>query len=138
MKCLLCDLQLNRENVLKKHYVNYHSINENDVHFRELFKPDTIDRKCRICRVNFDNARMKKKHMFLYHYDTKQQIGGRGPRVSDLPINIKKRGPITYYSINFDQHKNFYDFFTSDIVETFLGSVYQVFRPNKEKISRLC
>ena len=133
MKCLLCNLQFTRENVLKKHYVDYHLVNEDDIHFRELIKPDIIDRKCRICCVNFDNARIKKKHMFLYHYDTEQQIGGKSPRVSNLPINIKKRGPTTYYTINFDQHKNFHDFFTSDTVETFLSSVYQVFRPNKEK-----
>ena len=31
----------------------------------DVFKPDTIDRKCRICQVNFDNARMKKKHVFV-------------------------------------------------------------------------
>ena len=49
-----------------------------------------------------------------------------------MPLNIIKRGPIIYYSINFDQHKNFYDFFTGDVVETFLNSVYQVFRSNKE------
>ena len=93
MKCLLCNLQFIRENVLKKHYVGYHLVNEDDIHFRELFKPDAIDRKCRICRVNFDNTRMKKKHMFLFHYGTKQQIGGRGPRASDLLLNIIKRGP---------------------------------------------
>ena len=82
--------------------------------------------------MNFDNARMKKKHMFLFHYGTKQQIGGRGPRACDLPLNIIKRGPIIYYSINLDQHKNFYDFSTGDFVETLLNSVYQVFRSNKE------
>ena len=68
--------------------------------------------------------------MFLFHYGTKQQIGGA--RISDLPLNIVKRGPITYYSINFNQHKIFYDFFSSDLVETFLNSVYQVFQPKKE------
>ena len=67
--------------------------------------------------------------MFLFHYGTKQQIGGA--RISDLPLNIVKRGPITYYSINFDQHKSFYDFLSSDLVETFLNSVYQVFQPKK-------
>ena len=68
--------------------------------------------------------------MFLFHYGTKQQIGGA--RISDLPLNIVKRGPITYYSINFNQHKTFYDFFSSDLVETFLNSVYQVFQPKKQ------
>ena len=61
----------------------------------------------------------KKKHMFLYHYGTKQQMGGRGPARSDLPLNILRRGPMTYYSISFDQHKNFYDFFSPGVVDTF-------------------
>lgn len=131
MKCLLCNLQFIKEKVLKKRYVDYHAVNEEDVHFKELFKPDTTERKCKICHVTFDNAKMKKKHMFLFHYGTYQQIG-RGPRSSDLPLNIIKIDPITYYSISFDQHKNFYDFFSSDVVDTFLNSVYQVFRSNKE------
>ena len=46
-----------KERVIKKHYVDFHAGNENDIHFMELFKPDTIDRKCRICRVKFDSAR---------------------------------------------------------------------------------
>ena len=50
-----------KKNVLKKHYIDYHSVNEDDIYFRELFKPDTHEKKCKICRVNFDNARMKKK-----------------------------------------------------------------------------
>ena len=37
-----------------------------------------------------------------------------------------------HYSINFNQHKHFYDFFSSDLVETFLNSVYQVFQPKNE------
>ena len=55
-----------------------------------------------------------KKNMFLFHYGKHQQLGGnRDPRNSTLPINVLKRGPTTYYSINFNQHKNFYDFFSS-------------------------
>ena len=57
--------------------------------------------------------------MFLVHYGTRQQIGGRDPGTSDLPLNILKRGPITYYSISCGQHKNFYDFFSTDVVDTF-------------------
>ena len=74
-----------------------------------------------------------KKHMFLFHCGKHQQMGGnRGPRTSVLPINVLKRGPITYYSINFNQHKRFYDFFTSGIVDAFLESIYQIYGPTKE------
>ena len=52
--------------------------------------------------------------------------------MSDLPINILRRGTIPYYSITFDQHKNFYDFFSTDVVDSFLNTFYQVYRPDKE------
>ena len=119
-----------KENVLKKHYVNYHAVNEDDFFFKNLSTSDTLDKKCKICRVNFDTARMAEKHMFLYHYGTKPHIGSA--RVSDLLLNINRRGPITYYSINFDQHKYFYNFCSGGLVETFLDSVYKVFHPKKE------
>ena len=71
--------------------------------------------------------------MFLFHYGKHQQIGGnRGLRTSTLLINVLKRGPITYYLINFDQHKKFYDFFSSGIADAFLESVYEIYRPTKE------
>ena len=125
MKCLLCSLHFVRENLLKRHYINYHFIRENDVHFQNLFEPNTIDKTFTMYRKTFDSARNKKK-----------QIGGRGnnPRMSDLPLNILRRPPLTYYSINFEQHKNFYDFFSTGAVDTFLQNVYQVFQHKKENI----
>ena len=72
--------------------------------------------------------------MFLFHYGQHQlQLGGRRQGLSALPLNVLKRGPITYYSSNFTQHKNFYDCFNSSAVDVFLNSVYETFRPdNKE------
>ena len=70
--------------------------------------------------------------MFLFHYG-ERQMGGRRPELSTLPLNVLKRGPITYYSINFEQHKNFYDFFNSSMIDVFLDSIYEIFRPNTEK-----
>ena len=63
-------------------------------------------------------------------------MSGRRPELSTLPLNVLKRGPITYYSINFEQHKNFYDFFNSSMVDVFLDSIYEIFRPNTEKKSQ--
>ena len=60
-------------------------------------------------------------------------MGGRRPGLSALPQNVLTRGPLTYYSINFEQHKNFYDFFNSSMVDVFLDSIYEIFRPNTEK-----
>ena len=94
MKCPFCSLHFMRESVLKKHYVNHHFINKEDIHFKELFTLDTINKTCRICRSTL--RKEQKKHMFLFHYGTRQQFGGSGPKTSDLPLNVLKRGPITY------------------------------------------
>ena len=94
--------------------------------------PDTIEKTCQNCGVTFKNCRTKKVHMFLFHYDGKNKIGGRRPSRSALPLNVLKRGSITYYSINFSQHKNFYDFYKSDVLDSFLDSVYKTFRPTKD------
>ena len=74
----------------------------------------------------------KKNTYAFFHYGTKKQFSGS--KSTTLPINILKRGSITYFSINFTQHKNFYDFFTSDIVDDFLQSVYEVSHPQENKI----
>ena len=120
------------EKVIKKHYVDYHQIKENDTFFKDLFLPDTIEKKCNFCDIVFKTCRQKKIHMFFFHYGTKKQFGGS--QSSTLPINILKRGSITYFSINFIQHTNFYDFFTSDIVDDFLQNVYEVYLPQENKI----
>ena len=113
--------------------MDYHFINDEDIYFKDLFLPDTIDKTCRICNVIFKSPRSKKEHMFLFHYGKDRQIGGnRAQRTSTLPINVLNRGPITHYSINFMQHKNFYDLFSSGIVDAFLDSVYEIYRPSKE------
>ena len=113
--------------------MDYHFINDEDIYFKDLFLPDTIDKTCRICNVIFKSPRSKKEHMFLFHCGKHRQIGGnRAQRTSTLPINVLNRGPITHYSINFMQHKNFYDLFSSGIVDAFLDSVYEIYRPSKE------
>ena len=133
LKFIFCCRNEIRESVLKRHYIDYHFINDQDIFFKDLFTPDTIDKMCQFCNETFKSSRSKKKHMFLFHYGKHQQIGGnRGLRTSTLPINVLKRGPITYYSINFDQHKKFYDFFSSGIADAFLESVYEIYRRTKE------
>ena len=77
--------------------------------------------------LSLKNQEAKKNHMFFFHYG---QMGGiRGNR--QLPINILKRGLITYYTISYDQHKNYYDFFNEQIVDNFLSPVYNKFNPDK-------
>ena len=67
--------------------------------------------------------------MFLFHYGKHKQVGGN--RTSKLPLNILNCGGIIHYSINFSQHKNVYDFLSSNIIDAFLDFVYEVYRPLK-------
>ena len=104
----------------------HHSINENNYFFRELFSPDSVSKQRDECKLEFKNCRLKKNHNFLLYYN---QVGGR--RTQQLPISVLRRGPIFYYSINFDQHKKFYDFYDEEIVDDFLNSVYERFVSGK-------
>ena len=54
-----------------------------------------------------------------------QQTGGAINQ--QLPVNVLKRGPITYYSINFYQHGHFYDFYDEKTVDRFFNSVRNLF-----------
>ena len=66
--------------------------------------------------------------MFLYHYN---QAGSARNRLNDLPLNVLKRGQIVYYSVNFVQHRNYYDFFSTVMIDIFLINVYDVFKPER-------
>ena len=105
MKCLLGSLHF----LHAQETLHYHFIREDDVHFQNLFEPNTLDKTCTLCCITFDSARNKKKHTFLFHY---LQTGGKGgnPGMSDLPLNVLRRPLVTYYFNNFEQHKNFWFF----------------------------
>ena len=66
--------------------------------------------------------------MFLYHYS---QAGSARNRLNDLPLNVLRRAQIIYYSVNFDQHRNYYDFFSTDMIDIFLDTVYDAFKPER-------
>ena len=125
---MLCNVNFLSEVDLKNHYIWQHSINENNIYLNDIFKPDTIRKGYDICQIDFENSRSQKNHIFLFHYG---QLGGNRGN-GQLPINILKRGPITYYTILYDQHRNFFDFFGEQIVDDFLSSVYNRFNPDKD------
>ena len=66
--------------------------------------------------------------MFLFHFNQ----SGCGRMNQQLPLNVLKRGPITYFSINFNQLKDFYNFSEESIVDDFLHAVYTRFVPDGE------
>ena len=59
-----------REQLMKKHYVDYKFINDEDIYFKELFLLDTLDKTCRICNVIFKSPRNKKTPVFVSLWKT--------------------------------------------------------------------
>ena len=125
MRCLICDKYFS-DDVLKLRYQYYHFIKETNYFFRELFSLDNSSKRCDECKIEFKNCRLKKNHNFLVHY---QQTGGSINQ--QLPVNTLRRGPVIYYSINFQQHKDFYEFYDEKIVDSFFDSVKEPFFPNE-------
>lgn len=124
-------LLFERGRCLKEHYKKHHKVDPKNVHFQRLFERDNNylnDLTCSICRLNFSSNTKKKNHMFLRHYlqSPRQQVGGA--IVDSRHLNILHRGKIIYFSINYDQHKGFYELFSSDMVFDFLDNVYKAFK----------
>ena len=121
MKCLLCKFDANDKNELKKHYLKYHNVDENNLLFKKLIdqRNNVIHgRKCKDCNeFVFSN---KTTHDFLKHYDKGFSIDFN----LDKPINITKIGDIEKFEITFKEHSSSYDFFDSiAVVENFLNQV---------------
>ena len=75
--------------------------------------------------MEFENCGLRKNHMFLLHYN---QSGGSATNQQPL-TNVLGCGLITYFSINYNQRKNFYNFFEESIADDFIESVYVRFVP---------
>ena len=129
MRCLICNENFNVE-ALKINCQCYHPINKINYFLRELFSPDCNSKRCHECQVQFKNNRQKKNHNFLIN---KYKPTG-GAINQELPVNISKRWLITYHSINFYQHKDFYDFYDEKIVDRFFNSVKEAFVSEGKKL----
>ena len=132
MKCLQCGLNCSTEKVIKKHYVNFHQIKEEDIFLKDLILPDTLEKNVTFATYFLKYTDKKRYTCFFFPLWFKKQFGGS--KRSSLPIYILKHGSITYFSINFTHHNNFHDFFKSDVVDDFLQSVYKSYHPQKNKI----
>ena len=73
--------------------------------------------------------RLQTKKSLLLVYG-EQQVGGTTNK--QLSLNILKRGVITYYSINYFQHKNYNYFVAEKIVDSFLNSFERSFVSTKK------
>ena len=128
MKCLLCEYKTNDKNELKKHYLKYHNVDENNLFFKKLIdqKNNVIHgRKCNYCHeFVFSN---KVNHDFLKHYERGLSIDFDADADLDKPINITNAGGVKKFDITFKEHSSFYDFFDSvAVVDNFLAQVKNV------------
>ena len=137
MKFLICYYPRADAESLKNHYISYHQINSNKYFFKELLQLDNFNihsKRCDECQMQFRNHRLKKNHNFIFHRE--QQVGGSANQ--QLPLNILRRGVITYFSMNYYQHKTFYDFFDSEkIADSFLNTFQRSFVPIKKVNSKV-
>ena len=106
MRCLLCSSNFMTDETLRIHYIIQHSANENDYFFKDLFLPDNILKSCDIYMNEIKNCRVKKNHMFLFHYN----LSGGSRMNQQLPVSVVTRDSVTYFSINYNDHKNFFFF----------------------------
>ena len=129
MKCLLCEYKTNDKNELKKHYLKYHNVDENNLFFKKLTDQKNnvlYGRKCNYCdEFVFSN---KVNHDFLKHYEKGLSIDfGDDNGNLDKPINITNVGGVKKFEIRFKEHSSFYDFFDSvAVVDNFLAQVKNV------------
>ena len=127
MKCLLCQYENNDKNELKKHYLKYHNVDENNLFFKKLIdqKNNVIHgRKCNYCDEFVFS--MKANHDFLKHYEKGLSIDFDSGDL-DKPIDITNAGGVKKLEIRFKEHSSFYDFFDSvAVVDSFLAQVKNV------------
>ena len=137
MKCLLCKYNTNDKTQLKKHYLKYHNVDENNLFFKKLIdqKNNVIHgRKCNYCdEFVFSN---KVSHDFLKHYEKGLSIDFDDDNGNlDKPINITNVGGVKKFEITFKEHSSFYDFFDSvAVVDSFLAQVKNVIQNYKNDV----
>ena len=111
MKCLLCSSTFQNQKDLLNHYVSYHNVDENNWFFQKLFhsKNKALLKSCVRCNEFLTTEKHKSAHIFLKHYDE-----GKNIPFGDKRIDIVRFPGLTIHSIEFQKHKEFYDFFNSE------------------------
>ena len=131
MKCLLYSSAFENREDLLRHYIDYHNVDENNWFFQKLFQiPNkSILKRCIRCDEFLTTDKHKSVHNFLKHY-----YEGKKIPFEDKPIDILRFPGLVIYSIEFQKHKDFYNFFNSEeAVDHFLRNVKYKFKPGGEK-----
>ena len=131
MKRFLSSSTFQNQEDLFNHYVSYHNVDENNWFFQKLFqiKNKSLLKQCVRCNEFLTTEKYKPIHNFLKHYE-------KGKRIpfEDKSIVIVSYPGLLIYSIEFQKHKDFYDFFNSErCVDDFLRNVKYKFKPSVKK-----
>ena len=131
MKCLLCSSTFQNQKDLLNHYVSYHNVDENNWFFQKLFhsKNKALLKSCVRCNKFLTTEKHKPAHIFLKYYDE-----GKNIPFGDKRMDIVRFPGLTIHSIEFQKHKEFYDFFNSEkCVDDFLRNIRCKFKPAEKK-----
>ena len=107
MKCLLCNVELNNSVDVKKYYLEYHNVDQNNYFFVNLFKNQNSvfnGKKCLRCNEFLPSSLFKVYHDFLVHYDAGKNV------FEEKAINYTNFDKIRKYKFTFTQHSDDYDF----------------------------
>ena len=128
MKCLLCSSQFKDQNALLDHYLSYHNIDENNWFFQKLFqtKNKVLLKNCVRCSEFLTTEKPKATHEFLEHYKE-----GNNILFEEKPFDVSKFPIFLIYSIEFQKHNDFYNFYNPDkCVNDFFKNVQYRFKSN--------
>ena len=135
MKCLLCSSKFKDQKALLDHYFSYHNIDVNNCFFQKLFQVNnkTLLRNCVRCSEFLTSEKHKPTQDFLKHYED-----GKNIPFEQKPLDILKLSGLLIYSIDFQKHNDFYDFYNCEkCADDFLNNVKYKFKSN-EKNSFKC
>ena len=135
MICLLCDYTTNDVDNIKKHYLVFHKINENNYFFKEMVlemllnQNSVLNTECIRCGCFISTVQHKTSHNFLKHY-----IDGERKPAELKPIDVVEKDGLISFSISYDKYSDEYNFFNSEeLVEDFLFNIKRLYKPGLNK-----
>ena len=136
MKCLLCSSNFENQEDLLNHYISYHNVDENNWFFQKLFqiKNKSLSKHCVRCNEFLTTEKHKSIQNFLKHYEERKSIP-----FEVKPVDIVSYLGLSIYSIEFQKHKDFYDFYdiktfnSERCVDDFLRNIKYKFKPSGKK-----
>ena len=127
---MLCSSTFKDQEALLNHYLTYHNIDQNNYFFQKLFqaKNKILLKNYVRCSKFLSTEKHKATHDFLEHYDS-----GTNIPFEEKPLDILKFPGLTIYSIDFQKHHDFYNFYNSEkCVDDFLKNVNYEFVPTQK------